>query len=263
MTYTFGTAVRLTTTVRSSGQLVTPTSITLTIRLPDGTTDGPLTPVPDDVGLYHYDYASSQAGRHIARWTTTDPPGATEEPFDVAPMWDAGIVSLAEAKNHLNITSTADDAELAEVIRAVTPVVERHVGAVTRRIYVEDHPGGYALALQHTPVLAVTSITGVRPGVLDQAVDQLADAQVSGVVQRLDGGWISGPVRVTYTAGRTEVAANVRLAALIIIGHLWETQRGTVAPRLGAEDEVWDPRAGFAVPRRALELLGEQVSGIA
>ncbi|GAA3077853.1 hypothetical protein [Streptosporangium carneum] len=263
MTYAFGAPARLTTEIRSSGQLVTPASITLTIRLPDGTTAGPLTPPADGVGLYHYDYVSPQAGRHIARWTSTGPATATEEPFDVAPMWDAGIVSLAETKKHLNITSTADDAELAEVVRAVTPVVERHAGAVTRRIHVEDHPGGYALALQHTPVLTITSITGARPGVLNQAVDQLADAQVTGVVQRLDGGWISGPVRVTYTAGRTEVPANVRLAALIIIGHLWEIQRGTVAPRLGGDDEVWDPRAGFAVPRRALELLGEQVSGIA
>ncbi|MEU1736465.1 hypothetical protein [Streptosporangium sp. NPDC020145] len=263
MTYTFGAAARLTTTVRSSGQLVTPASISLTIRRPDGTTDGPLTPVLDGVGLYHYDYASSQAGRHIARWTTTDPPGATEEPFDVAPMWDAGIVSLAKAKNHLNITSTADDAELVEVIRAVTPVVERHAGAVVRRTYTEEHPGGYALALRHWPVLAVTSMTGAQPGVPDQAVGELAADMTGGVVRRADGRWIAGPVQVIYAAGRTEVAANVRLAALIIIGHLWETQRGTVAPRLGAEDEVWDPRAGFAVPRRALELLGDQVSGIA
>ncbi|MBB2914859.1 hypothetical protein FHS43_006171 [Streptosporangium becharense] len=263
MTYAFGAPVRLTTEIRSGGQLVTPASVELTIRLPDGTTAGPLTPPADGVGLYHYDYVSSQAGRHIARWTTTGPAGATEEPFDVAPMWDAGIVSLAEAKKHLNITTSADDGELAEVIRAVTPVIERHAGAVTRQTYTEDHPDGYGLVLQHTPVLAVTAITGARPGVLDQAVDELADARATGVVRRLDGRWISGPVRVTYTAGRTSVSANVRLAALIIIAHLWETQRGTVAPRLGSDDEVWDPRAGFAVPRRALELLGEQVPGIA
>ncbi|MFD0885364.1 hypothetical protein ACFQ08_12480, partial [Streptosporangium algeriense] len=143
MTYAFGAPARLTTEIRSGGQLVTPASIALTIRLPDGTTDGPLTPPADGVGLYHYDYVSSQAGRHVARWTTTGPVTATEEPFDVAPMWDAGIVSLAEAKNHLNITSTADDAELAEVIRAVTPVVERHAGAVVRRTYTEERPGGY------------------------------------------------------------------------------------------------------------------------
>lgn len=263
MTYTFGAAVRLTTQVRSDGQLVTPVTIALTVRLPDGTTDGSLTPIPDAVGLYHYDYIPAQAGRHIARWTTTGPAGANEEPFDVAPMWEAGIVSFAEAKKHLNIATSTDDAELAEVIRAVTPVVERHAGAVVRRNHTEEHPGGYAIALRHFPVLAVVSMAGARPGVPDQAVGELAGDMTGGVIRRADGRWIAGPVRVTYAAGRMEVSANVRLAGLIIIGHLWETQRGTVAPRLGGDDEVWDPRAGFAVPRRALELLGEQVSGIA
>ncbi|MFD0885754.1 hypothetical protein ACFQ08_14480, partial [Streptosporangium algeriense] len=97
----------------------------------------------------------------------------------------------------------------------------------------------------------------------DQAVAELAADMTGGVIRRADGRWIAGPVLVVYAAGRTEIPANVLLAALIIIGHLWETQRGTVAPRLGTDDEVWDPRAGFAVPRRALELLGDQVSGIA
>ncbi|MGV9535010.1 head-tail connector protein [Streptosporangium sandarakinum] len=264
MTYAYGAAVRLTQEVRSSGDLVTPAGISLTILLPDGTTDGPLTPGSTGVGVYHYDYATAQAGRHVARWVTEGPVGVAEEPFDVAAQWGgAGIVSLGEAKAHLNITSSADDAELAEMIRAVTGPIERYAGVVLRRDLIEEHPGGYSLVLHQTPVLALASIVGAAPGVGDVSVGDLQFEGSSGVLRRTDRAWISGPVRVAYTAGRTDVPARVRLAALMILQHLWETQRGGAVPRFGAEEAAWDPRFGYAVPRRALELLGEQVSGIA
>ncbi|WP_068925026.1 phage head-tail connector protein [Planobispora rosea] len=261
MTYAYGSAVRLTQEVRSGGELVDPASITLTIRLPDGTTTSP-TPVNDSVGVYHYDYTPTQAGRHIARWVTTGPVGAAEEPFDVAAQWETGIVSLAETKRHLNLTTSAEDDELTEMIRAVTEPIERHVGVVLRRTVVETHRGGYALVLQKTPVLSITSVEGVGSA-LDQDVADLLLDTVSGVVRRQDGGWIAGPVTTAYVAGGTSVSPSVRLASLMIIQHLWETQRGAATPRFGADEAVWDPRFGYAIPRRAIELLGEQVSGIA
>ncbi|MEV0149104.1 MULTISPECIES: hypothetical protein [unclassified Nonomuraea] len=263
-TYALGAVARLSTTVQDATSTLTdPSAISLSIQLPDGTVDGPLAPTKDSVGVYRYDYLTAQPGRHVVRWVTTSPTGVSETPFDVAAQWSAaGLVSLADARAHLNITTGADDVELAEVVRAATAAVERHVGAVLRRVYVEEHPGGYAIALHHTPVLSVASASGVLPGVPDLAAADLQVDGSSGVLRRGTGAWIAGPVRVTYTAGRAEVPPNVRLATLIIIQHLWETQRGSALPRFGGED-TWDPRQAFAVPRRALELLGERVSGIA
>lgn len=263
-TSAFGATQRLSTETRDGdGNLFTPGAISLTILLPDGTTTGALTPVNDGIGLYHYDYTPTQAGRHIARWVTTSPAGADEETWDVAAQWaEAGVISLAEAKAQLNITSTRDDEELSGFIRAVTDICERYVGALSRRTYSERHDGGYQLALNHTPVLSLTSVTAILTSGQDQDIARLDLDGPTGVVQRLDSCYMSGPLRVTYLAGRAEIPPNVRQAALIILQHLWETQRGNVAPRFGA-DEGWDPRQGFSIPRRALELLGDQISGIA
>ncbi|YCK35175.1 head-tail connector protein [Actinomadura sp. ATCC 39365] len=266
-TYAFGAAARLTTKVRVGDALVSPSAITLTILLPDNTTTGPLVPVNDGTGLYHYDYTSAQAGRHIARWVTVGPDGADEEVFEVAGLWaESGILSLAEAKRQLNIDpgDTADDEEIQGFIRSVTAICERHAGALTRAAHVETHVGGYGIALNHTPVLSLTSVTAIQLGSTDQAVADLALDAATGIVRRLDRARMVGPFTVSYVAGRTSIPPNVRQAALIILQHLWETQRGTMGgARFGGSDEVYDPRFGFSIPRRAQELLGEQISGIA
>lgn len=266
-TTAFGAAVRLSTQVTSGGVLVNPTTIALTVRLPDGTTGGPLTPVNSGAGLFHYDYTPAQAGRHIARWVTTGPDGAEEEPFDVAPLWgEAGIISMRAAKKQLNIDldDLDDDEEIQDHLRSVTAVCERYAGALVRTTHVEKHQGGYALALNHAPVLELVSVVAIQTGGVDQAVDELDLDGPTGIVTRLDGGKMCGPFRATYVAGRTQIQANVSQAAKIQLQHLWETQRGTMGGvRAGGSDEVYDPRFGFSIPRRVLELLGEQPPGIA
>lgn len=265
-TSAFGATRRLSTETRDAdGNLFAPGAISLTILLPDGTTAGPLTPVNDGVGLYHYDYTPTQAGRHIARWATTSPTGADEETFDVAAQWaEAGVISLAEAKAQLNITGNDDDDEIAGMVRAVTAVCERHVGALARTTYAETHSGGYRLVLNHAPVTSVASVTPILNSGVDQTVADLDVDGPTGIIRRIDGAYMCGPFHVTYTAGRAEMPANVRLAALIILQHLWETQRGQQGGvSFGGSGEVYDPRWGYAIPRRALELLGDQIPGIA
>lgn len=261
-TFAFGAAARLSTAVRVSGVLTAPASITLTVQLPDGTTDGPLAPVNDGVGLYHYDYTSAQAGRHIARWATTGPVGVDEESFDVAAQWaEAGIVSLSDAKKQLNIDSTDTDydEEIQGFIRSITEVCERHVGALARTSYTEKHRGGRGMVLLHSPVLSLASVVAIEASGTDQQVADLDLDQPTGVVTRKDGRPMKGPFRVTYVAGQTSIPAHVRQAALIILQHMWETQRGTMGGvRVGGADEAYDPRFGFSIPRRAQELLGDE-----
>lgn len=271
-TYGIGAAVRLSTKVRDSANvLVNPVTIQVTIQLPDGTTAGPFTApavVADGVGLFHYDYLTSTAGRHIARWATTTPTSNDEEPFEVAALWsEAGIVSLADAKKQLNIDAdnTDDDEEIQGFIRSITEPCERIAGSLVRAVHVEKHRGGgYSLALNRPPVLSLTSVVAIQTGGVDQAVADLDVDGPTAIVQRLDGGRMCGPYRVTYVAGRTDIQAHIRLAGLIILQHLWETQRGSMGGvRVGGADEVYDPRFGFSIPRRAQELLGEQMPGIA
>ncbi|MCT9932448.1 phage gp6-like head-tail connector protein [Planotetraspora sp. A-T 1434] len=252
---------RLTTTVSSGGTPVDPATVTVTVLQPDGTTLGPFTGVRDSAGTYHYDYTPAMAGRHIARWVTTTPSGMDEEPFEVFATWsEAGIISLAEAKAQLNIasTDTTDDEEISGFIRSVTAICERYAGAIVRRTHVEKHRGGYGIALAWAPVLSLTSVAAVETGGVDQEVADLDLDGPTGIVQRKDGRYMRGPFRVSYVAGRTEVPPDIRQAALIILQHVWDTQRGQMGTVRGrSSEEPWDPRKGFSIPRRALELLGD------
>lgn len=271
--YAFGSVVTLTTTVRGSDrELADPAAITVQIMLPDGDLTSPAAGVQDSTGVYHYTFTPTQAGRHIARWVTTSPTGASEETFDVALMWgDVGIFSLNEGKDHLNIprSRTTDDEELRGFIAATTAVVERHVGAVARRTHTEVFDGGRsAVVLQHPPVLSVTSVTEDGNVLADSAwtIDR-----PSGVLRRTDG---YGPipfcagaagVEVVYAAGRAVIEPNWTLAAQIILSHMWGTQRNTGGgrPQLGGDaSSVTIAGSTYSIPNRAVELLGEAISGI-
>lgn len=263
MTVVFGAPVRITTAIRDlDAALVAPATIQVSILLPDGTTAGPFTPSNDGVGLYHYDYTPTMAGRFIARWATTNPTGADEETWDVAAQWaEAGIISLADARVQCKIDpdDTSQDDELSAYVRAVTAICERQVGAIVRTVHVEKHDGGLAIALRHRPVLSLTSVAGVGYGIAQDVADLDLD-QDAGTFERIDGVHMYGPVRVTYVAGRTDVAPNVSTAARIILQHLWRVRLGNPVPSAFTDDPV---PVGFAIPNRALELLGERVDGFA
>lgn len=185
------------------------------------------------------------------------------------------LVSLADAKAQLNITSTGSDVELAGFISAATKPIERIVGPVIARPVTEVWDGGrYQLVLRKPPVLSVTSVTDSGT-VLDPSSYKVDGP--SGVLSRVAGPsllpFLPGvqSVTVVYQAGRAaDVAAvtatfpDIRLAALIIVQHLWQTQRpaaGNPFTQGGSDD--YDPRSSFAVPRKVTELLGDPVGGFA
>lgn len=193
-------------------------------------------------------------------------------------------VTLAEAKTHLNITSTVNDGELQGFIDAATEVIETYVGTVATGTtqtdtFVTDstnlwpyHYGTWprytygtrTIDLRHGPVQAVTSVSvssmdGANAVTMDASSYRLDP--VLGTVTVIDGSAFGPLVTVTYTAGRATVPATVRLAALILIQHLWETQRaGSELPSAPSPDfdETANPgfsNSGFIIPNRVHELL--------
>lgn len=267
MAYDLGDLVPLTVTVRdAAGDPTDADTVTLTITLPDGTITTPTVANPPSVtGVYVHDYAPVQAGRHLARWTSTGPQAAYSDAFDVRPATPAYIVSLVDIKQQLNMTSTADDEELRAYLEATTGVIETYLGrAVVRRSFTEEHSVHGELMLNWTPVVSLISVSTV-----DGATSwDVADLHVnsSGVVTaKSSAGALVGDLTVTYTAGAAVVPANWALAARIIVQHLWQTQRGTAGgPRPGGLDT---PGAGFtsygfSVPNRAKELLTGGLAGV-
>jgi hypothetical protein len=252
----------------ASGTPTNPSSADLTIILPDGTTVSPGVPAPTTTGQVRVDYVTAQAGQHVWRLVTSGPTTAYADVFDVQPAAPDSIVSLAEARAHLNMgpTETADDDELRSFVAAATRAVERALGRKVVRRTVTDRfffsGPEQQLLLRNVPVLSLTSAVSADGATTWNVADLRPDVE-SGYVTVVSGPALTGIVDFTYQVGMVVVPDDYRLAAKIIIQHLWETQRGTMGVQLGGDDEHYMAGRGFAIPRRALELLDTQLPGVA
>lgn len=254
----------------ASGALTNPSSATLTLTLPDGSTLTPAVPLPPAAtGKLRVDYVTTQVGRHAWRMVTSNPTTAYSDVFDVRPAVPTGIVSLADARAQLNFgaTETADDDELRGSIGAATRAVERALGkVVVRRSFTDRFTvGGSAtqVLLRNVPVLSLTSFVSAD-GATSWDVGSLQADGETGLVTVESGPAFTGVLDGTYQAGYAVIPENYQLAGKIILQHLWETQRGAMGVQLGGGDvDMALASRGFAIPRRALELLDTQLPGVA
>lgn len=264
MPFDLGKTVRLTAQCRDAGgTLTTAAAAVLTITQPDGTAVTPAVPVPATAGQYSVDWLPTQPGLHQVRWVFTTPADAYTDVADVRTAAPPAMISLADAKRQVNIPAdvTRDDDEVREWAVSATRAVENFVGPVVQRTVTAIVTGGStALVLPTTPVIAVTAIEPVTT--VQQSVDVavLAADPDTGVVDRTDGlAFPPGRYRMTYTAGRTVITANISKAAALIFQHLWRTQRGGSRAGTGGGDDysVTEPipGLGYAIPNRALQLL--------
>jgi hypothetical protein len=237
--YDFGDTVVLGIEVRdAAGVLTNASTNVLTITRPDGTTTVPSTANPG-TGQYTATYVTTQSGHHAWAWPTTSPATSETGAIDVLDPLPPMIVSLADAKRHLNIptTETSNDAELREFIEAVTTPIEAKVGALIRRTRTTTIYPCYdqTVALPYFPVLSITSGAIIRDG---SAVTVTSLVVETGGVLR-DKGFSPLPFEpwtLTYVVGRPVIPAEIRNATLNIIKDLWTSQRGSagsVASRLG------------------------------
>lgn len=251
-----------------AGDLVTATNMKLVITLPDDTvtTIDPI--VAGSTGVYTYDYATVQAGRHLARWVATGTgAGAYLEAFDVSPINAAYLVSLWDAKDTLNIdqTVTTYDEEIRAYIESATRAAENHRDEIlAKRTFI--HEGWFnssSVVLPRVPVASLTSVTAINSAVTYNVANYHVN-NVTGRVTAITGGSFSGWLKFTYVAGYAIVPAAFSLAVRLIIQHLWETQRGPMgASRFaGGLDDAAVMRfrsMSVFVPPRAQELLGERM----
>lgn len=232
-------------------------AVVCTITLPDGTT---VTPAPSNptVGTYEVDYVTTMVGWHRLRWTSTGPTTAFADVFNVRPATVGAIVSLTDARAQLNGVDTAKDEELRLYIDAATGLVEKHLGkSVVRRTRTERHWANGWVAINWPPVLTIDTVTAVD-GSTTWDVNNLSVSD-AGIITALTGVGLSGEVDVTYTAGMTVVPGDYYLATLIIVQHLWLTQRGRFGVTMPGGQSPEPPMGmGYAIPNRAAALLGER-----
>ena len=266
-TYDLGDQVALAVEIRDTDEdLANAGAVTLTLTLPDGTTITPLVSNPS-TGSYQATYTPTMAGRHTVNWVATGVnASAYTDVFNVADPTVAPVVSLAEAKEYLNITSTTSDEELRRLIEVISRVGEQYTGRVFGRRTVTDRlSGGFAqLALHSVPVIEVTEVK--ENGASVPASGWVLASGTSGVLTRLNGtlfrAWHPGAynIEVTYTAGYSNQPAPDRHGCLEFLRHLWTTQRGSIAMMPRDVDE-WNPSQAFSIPRRVQELWDLNLMG--
>jgi hypothetical protein len=270
--YPSGQPVRVSVTVTDqTGAYVTPTTITLSLQRPDGTTGTYPSPTADSTGHYHQDLLASDlttTGHYGYTWTTTGTgAGVSFGSIDVFDPFEASVITLADAKQALNITNTVDDAEIQGMLGGVQAIIEAAIGGpVVNRSISErcEATARYsAIAVRQRPLVSVQSITDNTNGTSVPVTDVEIDT-VAGIIRRQRRlPFLSyGPYyTVVYTAGLgTSVPPAIASAARIIIQNLWESQRGPAQrPDLGGggPDQVggFNPADTDPVPMKARVLL--------
>lgn len=198
----------------------------------------------------------------------------------------ADILSLVDARKAINApaTDTTNDADLlATYIPAVTPIVEDIVGPVIvagGRTYTADggrivmdgggrFGGRYSIVLP-SPVVSVESVTE-NGTALVAGSGYVVNAR-SGILYRGSSLYPfpfypgTQNVVVTYTAGpyadQASVAPFIKLGARIILAQLWAVDNTAFRPSFaGSEEDMVSTPSGFAIPRRAHEVLTPAMLG--
>lgn len=170
------------------------------------------------------------------------------------------VLTLAKAKTHLNIGTSAHDVELQDIIDAAEAAIAEKCGPLEPVAKSERVVGcGSSLLLRHTPVVELTSVTPVGGTAYDVALFYVDPT--AGVVTWASGRgtFASSPgYDVVYQAGRSSVPADLLLGVKEHVRHLWESQRGPQRrPGSTTSDAASNtlPGAAYLFPFRVEQLL--------
>ncbi len=284
--YPLGGPVNVPLVVRSpaTGALVNDATLSLLVKLrqADGTYTAGITyasPVNDSTGNYHQLVPAADltiAGHY--QWTATATgagAGVSFGDFDVHDPFEAAVLPLADAKDHLNIPQAviSSDTEIGSFLATIETSLEAMTGGpilnttITERA--EFSRDMLTLQPRQRPIVSVTSIVSVPNGATVDISAGLDLDNLAGVV-RTKGGWafsaFSPLCTVTYVAGwGVQVPAAFNLATRYILEYLWTSQHGPAQrPSQGgaASELVSVPGFAYLIPGGAAELLMGSLNGL-
>jgi len=168
------------------------------------------------------------------------------------------VLTLAQAKTHLNITVTTYDTELQTFIDSAEAVLTKHVGPLEATAITERLNGGVdTLVLRKSPVISLTSVTPYQ-GTALTLTDLYLDTATGLVTYNSGAAFTARFYTVVYSAGRSSLPADLLMADKELVRHLWATQRGAGSSRPGSTPaEAPTPGAGHALPYRVQELIAQ------
>jgi hypothetical protein len=219
----------------ATGTLANAGTVTCTVTAPDATTSLP-TVVNGSTGNYQVTFTPTQIGLYGVRWVATGAnAGSYTDVLDVADPAYLPVVSLTEAKDYLNITTSSYDEKLRGLITTATAIAEQYCNrAIARKTITQTFSGGKTfLQLWMPEVLNLVSV--VENGVTLAATDYVLNKK-SGILFRgtyaYTVPWIIGVdnVTVTYVAGQSAPAADLRDGVLEILRWKWNNTQQNGRP---------------------------------
>lgn len=265
MAYFVGALVELSTDVTDLDGAAANATVVLTVTDPAGATTTP-TVTHGGTGEYSATFTVTAAGEWLWAWAASGAVVAQDAGQLTVLTPRVLVAGMEEFKQQLNRLDedTDDDNALYDYLVSATEAVEEltssAIGVQTFTEY--HHAAGGIIAPNRHPIVSVTSITPDSPGA--GAIDSSLYTVDS------DGGaiYLDTPtrarLRLIYRAGQAPIPARYRRAGLIIAQHLWMVENGGAgAPH--PSDTTLVAGAGFAIPNRAVELLGasDMLPGIA
>ena len=189
------------------------------------------------------------------------------------------IITLAEAREALNLATGTEDTILAAYVSAASMTLDALCGAVVNRtVTAEVHELGCDVAAiwpRTTPIYSVTSVTEYASDGTSTALtaETVSSKPASGYwwrsglnfIQRRSAGFAYsfpafGVVSVTYVAGRyastSAVDAKFKTACKMLLANMWRFERGTGTQTFGS-DGTGLP--GFLVPNAVTALLADEL----
>jgi hypothetical protein len=135
------------------------------------------------------------------------------------------VLTLADAKTYLNVSTSTYDAELQTFIDVAESAIAKRTGPLVSTATTADHVygGSSSLVLPATPVISLTSITSATGDVISTSDVSVSKA---GVIEYPIGGYF--PARwyvVVYQAGRTTVPPALLNGVKQLLDDMWESQR--------------------------------------
>ena len=191
-------------------------------------------------------------------------------------MATTDIVSEQEAGAYLG--NPADATGWMALIEAISDRVDDLSGPVVQRAVTDVFDGGHSsVILRKPPAATITSVTEVigttstaltlETASVKPSTGYLFDANTSIVYRRASGYdypfWPNRQnVTVVYSAGRyantAAVSQRFKQATLLTLAHHWQKERGTGNAWSGLDEDVVLLGDGFAIPRKAWDLLGNE-----
>lgn len=166
-------------------------------------------------------------------------------------------VTLAEAKLHLRVDFSDDDALIGSLITAARQWCEQSSGAAfftqTWRLTLDDWPTDGVVKLPRPPVKSVTSVkyydgSGTQRTLVANTDYQIdLDAAPARVAPSPDKSWPDvqagrlSPIEIVYVAGETTTGAidqRAKQAILLMVAHWYKNRESTITGAVSKEIEL-------------------------